>query len=77
MAIFCATPHDVIELPEDDEEAPLKTTGRRGRASSRRMPVGPEPQSTSAPETVVQWSGDPTWATVFLPILCRLTVLRC
>ena len=61
---FVAALRDVIELPNDEEEMPLKDTGRRGRASSRRALVGQEPQSTSALETVVQRSGDPTWACV-------------
>ena len=53
MIDLFAAPPNVIELPDDDEEVPLETMGRRGRASSRRTTVSQEPQSTSAPETVV------------------------
>ena len=61
---FVVAPRDVIELPDDNEEVPLKDTGRRGSASSRRTATGQGPQSTSAPEMVVQRSGDPTQANV-------------
>ena len=62
--LFVAAPRDVIELPDDEEEVPLKERRRRGRASSGRTTEGQVPQSTSTPETVVQRSGDPARANV-------------
>ncbi|XBH84597.1 hypothetical protein VPH35_072727 [Triticum aestivum] len=35
----CAAPQDVIELRNDDEDVPQKTTGRKDRTSSRRAPA--------------------------------------
>ena len=57
--VFVVVPRDVIELPDDEEEVPLKYTRRKGRASSGRTAEGQVPQSTSAPATVVHRYGDP------------------
>ena len=59
-----AAPQNVIELPDDDEDVPQKTTGRKGRTSSRRVPTRKAPYSTSVPELVIQQSGDPIRASV-------------
>ena len=64
MAESFASPPNAIDLPDDDEDMPQKTTGRKGRTSSRRVPASKVPQSTSAPETVIQQSGDLIWAYV-------------
>ena len=61
---FFAAPPNVIELPDDNEEVPLKNTGRRGRASGRRTVISQEPQSTLASGAVVPRSGDPARANV-------------
>ena len=36
--LFVAAPRDVIELPYDEEEVPLRERRRRGRASSGKLP---------------------------------------
>ena len=59
-----AAPQNVIELPDDDEDVPQKTTGRKGRTSGRRAPASKVPQSTSVPEPVIQQSRDPISASV-------------
>ena len=58
--LFVAAPRDVIELPDDEEEVPLRERRMRGRASSGKAPEGQVPQSIVVPETVVERSGDPT-----------------
>ena len=62
--LFVAAPRDVIELPDDEEEVPLKERRRRGRASSGRTTEGQVPQSTLVHEMVVQQSGDLAQANV-------------
>ena len=59
-----AAPQDVLELPDDNEDVPQKTTGRKGKTSSRRVPTSKVPQSTPAPEPVIQRSEDPIRASV-------------
>ena len=62
--LFVAAPLDVIELPGDDEEVPMRERSRRGEASSGRTTEGQVPQSTSVPEMVVQRSRDPAQTNV-------------
>ena len=52
--LFVAAPRDIIELPDDEEEVPLRERRRRGRESSGKAPEGQVPQSTPVLETVVQ-----------------------
>ena len=59
-----AAPQHVIELPDDDEEAPLRPMGRRGRSLGRKAPTGKITQTTSVPEPVVQQIGDLNGASV-------------
>ena len=54
--LFAAAPRDVIELPDDEEEVPLRERRRRGRASSGKAPEGQVLQSAPVLETVVQRS---------------------
>ena len=59
-----AAPTNIIQLPDDDDEdVPLKNTGRRGRTFSRRVPGARMPRSSSEP--VVQQLNDPVRASVF------------
>ena len=37
-----AAPQHVIELPDDDEDVPLRPMGRRGRSSGRKAPKQPK-----------------------------------
>lgn len=62
--LFVAAPRDIIELPDDEEEVPLRERRRRGRASSGKTPEGQVPQSTPVLKTVVQRSGDPAQTNV-------------
>jgi hypothetical protein len=55
-------PTNVIQLPDDDEEVVQRNAGRRGRASSRRVPARKAPRPGSEP--VVQQLDDPVWGTV-------------
>ncbi|XBI11375.1 hypothetical protein VPH35_138452 [Triticum aestivum] len=59
-----AAPTNAIQLPDDDddEEAPQRNTGRRGRTLSRRVPASKVPRPASEP--VVQQLEDPARATV-------------
>nr|XP_020153410.1 nucleolar and coiled-body phosphoprotein 1-like [Aegilops tauschii subsp. strangulata] len=52
-----AAPPNVIELPDDDEDVPLRPTGRRSRTSGRKASTSKTPQSTPATEPVIQQSG--------------------
>ena len=53
MILFAAPPH-VIDLPDDDEDVPLRSQGRRNRKAS----AGKTPQSASATETAIQEGGN-------------------
>ena len=53
MILFAAPPN-VIDLPDDDEDVPLRPQGRRNRKAS----AGKMPQSTSATETAIQEGGN-------------------
>ena len=50
---FAAPPH-VIDLPDDDEDVPLRYQGRRNRKAS----AGKTPLSASATETAIQEGGN-------------------
>nr|XP_040243866.1 uncharacterized protein LOC120963320 [Aegilops tauschii subsp. strangulata] len=50
--------HNVIELPDDDEDEPQKPMGRRNGTSGRRVPASKMPQSTPATESAIQQSRD-------------------
>nr|XP_020197179.1 rab11 family-interacting protein 4B-like [Aegilops tauschii subsp. strangulata] len=47
-------PPNVIDLPDDDEDVPLRPMGRR----SRKISTGKVPQSTPVTEPVIQETGD-------------------
>ena len=53
MILFAAPSH-VIDLPDDDEDVPLRSQGRRNRKAS----AGKTPKSASATETVIQEVGN-------------------
>ena len=53
LILFLAPPH-VIDLPNDDEDVPLRSQGRRNRKAS----AGKTPQSASATETAIQEGGN-------------------
>ena len=64
MSVSFAAPPNVIELPDDDEDVPLRPTGRRSRTLSRKISTSKMPQSTPVTEPVVQQSGDANQASV-------------
>ena len=53
MILFAAPPN-VIDLPDDDEDVPLRPMGRRSRKTS----TGKAPQSTPVTQPVIQETGD-------------------
>ena len=53
LILFAAPPH-VIDLPDDDEDVPLRSLGRRNRKAS----AGKTPQCASATETAIQEGGN-------------------
>lgn len=55
---------DVIELPDDDEEASQKTSGRKTKTSGRRAPASKALQTAPAPESELPRSGDLNQASV-------------
>nr|XP_020168418.1 serine/arginine repetitive matrix protein 1-like [Aegilops tauschii subsp. strangulata] len=57
-------PPNVIELPDDDEDAPLKHTEGRSRTLSKNASTNKTPQSTPATEPVIQRSEDINRASV-------------
>ncbi|XBJ00170.1 hypothetical protein VPH35_020114 [Triticum aestivum] len=65
-------PPNVIELPDDDdhEEAPQRSTGRRGRSLSKKVPTSKVSHSTSASEPAIQQLGDlvRTYVSFFDPL---------
>lgn len=52
--IYLAAPRHVIDLPDDDDEVPLKAS------ESRTDPAGRATRTASAPEVLVQEGGDTT-----------------
>ena len=60
---FAAQPN-VIELPDDDEDVPLRPMGRGSRTSGRKASTNKTPQSTPAAEPVIQQSRDLNRASV-------------
>ena len=54
----------MIELPNDDEDVPLRPMARRGRSSWRKAPTGKTAQTTSVPEPVIQQTRDLNRASV-------------
>jgi hypothetical protein len=63
-----AAPQNVIELPDDDEDAPQALVGRRGRTSGKKAPASKTPQSTPAAEPAIQQPGDLNRASVTFAI---------
>ena len=53
MILFAAPPN-VIDLPDDDEDMPVRSQGRRNRKAS----AGKTPQSVLATETAIQEGGN-------------------
>nr|XP_045088079.1 uncharacterized protein LOC123495830 [Aegilops tauschii subsp. strangulata] len=63
-----AAPPNVIELPDDDEDVPLRPMGRGSRTSGRKASTNKTPQSTPTTEPVIQQSGDLNRASVTFAI---------
>ena len=59
-----AAPPNVIELPDDDKDVPLRPTGRRSRTLTRKTSTSKTPQSMPVTEPVIQQSGDANRASV-------------
>ena len=71
--ILFAAPPNVFDLPDDDEDMPLRPMGRRSRKTS----IGKVPQSTPVTEPVIQETGDANRASVtFAAPFCRVPSLQ-
>ena len=60
MTELFAAPPNVITLPDDDEDVPLRPLGRRNRKTS----TGKMPQSTPVTDPVIQEASDANRASV-------------
>ena len=69
--IFVAAPWDVVVLPDDEEEVPLRERRGRNKGSSGKAPEVQVPQPTLVPGIEVERSTDParTNITFAIPLL--------
>ena len=58
MNVFLAAPPHVIDLPDDDDNTPLRVK------RNKKVLAGKAPQSTPVPEAAVRDDGEPTRASV-------------
>ena len=66
--MFVAVPRDVVVLPDDEQEVPLRGRRRRDKELSGKAPEAQVPQSTEMLGTAAERSSDPARTNVTFAI---------